>query len=281
MPHFIRYCAPGAGDDAAARLERALTRAGRTVLERRPLPAGEPHPPPEPGTLRWQVRRLPADPVFDEDFNVLNAEDPDPAFLYVEETLPEDARPGPDGWDLTLCRELSAEADAFVCALDDWEYVCRQGVAVFLAGRSIDVRERTAGDVLDLGGPPPQGDRWLPVWSLHGRHAEALLGESHYWLSGVVAHAEEWRVTPAGPFRPESRSPTCRVVLPGVADVPGMRARSVRVESVPFAVLAHEGRLADLDLAALSAGPGRPLSWGWRFRARASRSPGSTPGVGR
>jgi hypothetical protein len=135
---------------------------------------------------------------------------------------------------------------------------------MFLAGRTVEVQERTVYDALSLGGPRPD-NWWLSVWDIHGRHTMELLDESACWVFGQVAHAEDWIVTPAGPFRAEPPSPACRVVLPGLAEVPagprppGLRVRTGRLGCAPFTVLGHEGRLDDLDLAAFSAGTPQPV----------------------
>jgi ADP-ribosylglycohydrolase len=76
------------------------------------------------------------------------------------------------------------------------------------------------------------------------------------------------RVAPVGlvpGLSDEPPSPTCRIVLPGLEEVPagphpsGLRVRTGRLDGTPFTVLGHEGRLADLDLAVLSAGTSQPV----------------------
>ncbi|MFP2929685.1 hypothetical protein ACLESO_31705 [Pyxidicoccus sp. 3LG] len=252
--HFITCFVPGPGQEAPDLLAEALSRAGRTVLERREVPPGGLLPR-EPHVLRWRVQR--------------NTQRDDTALVVHEVNT---AR-----WDLSLFRELSAVADGIVVAREQHERLLRTGLATFLSGRSIEVATWD----------PVQGTTVLGGRSmeevLEGGTAEGVFQERFADLCGTlpfrlyqaeVVSSGEWVVSPPrAPDVPEALPLECRMFLARVEEpawraavdsgaAPGWRWRSLRMPRFGEVCieLRREGALDEAQAVALSASLGCPVS---------------------
>ncbi|WP_153534152.1 hypothetical protein [Actinomadura macrotermitis] len=198
---------PGADGDVAARLERALASVGRPACEDGPV------------TLRWQLRRRPSLLIVEERVEALDAM-----------------------WDPAAARALSGEWDGFVLAMDSWSYLDRQAAALFFSGRTLDLVEQSPLGMTRI--PDPGGwIGYLDGWERHMEQAQALLGDSHYWLTGEVAEEGEWRIGPPAPFESEVATPVSRLVILGYVAIPDAPGRRGQAEDEPDIALSHDGPL--------------------------------------
>jgi hypothetical protein len=191
--HFIDCFAPGVGPEASDRLTEALSRVGRTVGARQRQVAGA-LPPPQPGTLRWSVHKL---------------HDTGGTFLVVREV-------GIERWDLSFFRALSAAVDGLVGALEQYDSLTREGLATFLAGRTLEVATR------DLTGPLTVGAQPLPkllggasVEEVHAQRFAELCNTIPFRLrQAETVVVEDWKVSPPKEsFTPESLPAECRAFV--------------------------------------------------------------------
>lgn len=195
--HFIDCFAPGVGPEASDRITAALARVGRTVSSRQRLVAGTLSPPAVPGTLRWSVHTL---------------HDEGGTFLVVREV-------GIEHWDLAFFRALSAVVDGYVGALEQYDSLTREGLASFLAGRTLEVATRDLTGPLTLGAQPlPKLLAGASVAEVHAQRFAELCNTLPFQLRQAdTVVAEEWKVsTPKEHFLPEGLAPECRAFVAGM-----------------------------------------------------------------
>ena len=243
--HFIDCFAPGIGPEAPDHITAALARVGRTVSSRQRLVSGTLPPPASPGTLRWSVHKL---------------HEGGGTFLVVREV-------GVEHWDLSFFRALSASVDGFVGALEQYDSLTREGLASFLAGRTLEVATR------DLTGPLTVGPRPLAqvlgggsVEEVHAQRFAELCNTLPFRLRQAdTVVAEDWKVSPPKErFVPEGLDPESRAFIADTdavvwqAKAPSSAARewewrAARAPSgLSFIELRRKGALDSRAVAALS-----------------------------